>query len=98
MLGNGLGRFFVLMSPDDLRCLSGGDDAFDPSGEFGDACVNPIIIGPSAASAPAHHAGQKPASRRLLTHQRPPGVALTEKHACKSTALRVRLRSQHIRW
>lgn len=56
---------------------SGGNEAFDPAGEFGDTRVNPVIIRASAASAPAHHTGQKPASRRLLTHQRPARVALT---------------------
>lgn len=67
---------------------SGGNEAFDPAGEFGDTRVNPVIIRASAASAPAHHTGQKPASRRLLTHQRPARVALTEKHthACNPAA------------
>ncbi len=34
------------MVPGELRCFSGGNEAFDPAGEFGDSCVNPIIVRP----------------------------------------------------
>lgn len=58
---------------------SGRDELSDPARQFGDACINPIIIGPSTSSAPAHHTSQKPAAGRFLTHQRTSGITLTEK-------------------
>lgn len=54
------------------------DDLLDPVGEPGDAGVDAVVVWASAAFAPAHHPGQKPAARRLLANQGAPRVSLTE--------------------
>lgn len=54
------------------------DDLLDPVSKPGDASVDAIEVWTPAAFAPAHNTGQKPATRRLLTHQGTTRVSLTE--------------------
>lgn len=49
---------------------------FDPAGEFGDAGVDAVVVGPATPLSPADHARQEPTTRVLLADQRTARVTL----------------------
>lgn len=65
------------------------DDLLDPAGEPGDASVDAIVVWTPATFAPTHDTGQKPATRRLLTHQGTTRVSLTERGNVKGAGCEI---------
>lgn len=73
-------------SDEDSPLVSGAiDDLLDPVREPGDASVHSIVVWTPAASAPAHHPGEEPATRRLLADQGTARVSLTETSDVEAT-------------
>lgn len=77
----------------DISNSGAADDLLYPVGEPGDASVDTIVVWTPAASTPAHHPGQEPATWRLLTHQGTARVSLTDKGNVNEAQIRLGLHS-----